>query len=49
MEENRYTIKVTPKAFEDLDEIYSYISNDFYNEGAVDNTMGKIETSIMRL
>jgi toxin ParE1/3/4 len=49
MEENRYTIKVTPIAFEDLDEIYGYISNELYNEGAADNTMQKIEASIMRL
>lgn len=49
MEENKFTIKITPKAFEDLDEIYSYISNDCYNEGAADNLMEKIETSIMRL
>ncbi|MEQ6376339.1 type II toxin-antitoxin system RelE/ParE family toxin [Bacillaceae bacterium S4-13-56] len=49
MEENKYAIKITPKAFEDLDEIYSYISTDLYNEGAADNLMEKIEMSIMRL
>ncbi|GAB3055369.1 type II toxin-antitoxin system RelE/ParE family toxin [Virgibacillus ainsalahensis] len=49
MEESKYTIKITPKALEDLDEIYSYISKELYNEGAADNLMEKIETSIMRL
>lgn len=49
MEENKYVIKMTPKAFEDLDEIYSYISTDLYNQGAADNLMEMIETSIMRL
>jgi toxin ParE1/3/4 len=49
MEEHKYTIKITAKAFEDLDEIYSYISSDLYNEGAADNLMEKIETTIMRL
>lgn len=49
MEENKYKIKVTPKAFEDLDEIYGYIANDLYNEHAADSLLEKIETSIMRL
>ncbi|WP_416147639.1 type II toxin-antitoxin system RelE/ParE family toxin [Salipaludibacillus sp. HK11] len=49
MEENKYAMKITPKAFEDLDEIYSYISTDLYNKGAADNLMEKLETSIMRL
>lgn len=49
MEESKYIIKITPKAFEDLDEIYSYISNGLYNEGAADNLMDKIEARIMRL
>lgn len=49
MEGNNYTIKVTPKAFEDLDEIYGYIANDLYNEDAAGILMEKIETNIMRL
>ena len=49
MEENKYKIKVTPKAYEDLDEIYGYIANDLYNEDAADDLLGKIETNIMRL
>lgn len=49
MEENKYTIKITPKAYEDLDEIYGYVANDLYNETAADHLMEKMETSIMRL
>ncbi|HET7579249.1 MAG TPA: type II toxin-antitoxin system RelE/ParE family toxin [Bacillales bacterium] len=49
MPENKYTVKIAPKAFEDLDEIYSYISDELYNEGAADSLLEKIETSIMRL
>ncbi|WP_106497264.1 type II toxin-antitoxin system RelE/ParE family toxin [Lentibacillus sp. Marseille-P4043] len=49
MTEDKYTIKFAPKAFEDLDEIYSYITDDLYNEGAADSLLKKIETSVMRL
>lgn len=49
MEENEYTIKITPKAYEDLDEIYGYVAKDIYNENAADHLMEKMETSIMRL
>ncbi|WP_010529325.1 type II toxin-antitoxin system mRNA interferase toxin, RelE/StbE family [Lentibacillus jeotgali] len=49
MKENKYTIKIAPKAFEDLDEIYSYISNELDNEGAADNLLKRIETNVMRL
>ncbi|MBP1970805.1 addiction module RelE/StbE family toxin [Virgibacillus natechei] len=49
MEENSYKIKITPKAYEDLDEIYGYIANDLYNEEAADNLMEKIESNVMRL
>ncbi|WP_099354478.1 type II toxin-antitoxin system RelE/ParE family toxin [Fredinandcohnia onubensis] len=48
MEENKYKIKVTPKAYEDLDEIYGYIANELYNEDAADNLLEQIETNIMR-
>jgi len=40
---------MVPKAFEDLDDIYSYITHELYNERTADNLMKKIETSIMRL
>ncbi|MEI3614977.1 type II toxin-antitoxin system RelE/ParE family toxin [Pseudogracilibacillus sp. SO30301A] len=49
MPENKYKIKIAPKAFEDLNEIYSYISDELYNEDADDDPLTKIETSIMRL
>lgn len=49
MVENRYSLQITPKANEDLDEIYSYIVNELFNEGAAENLMKKIETNVMRL
>lgn len=49
MAEAKYAIKIAPKAFEDLDEIYSYISDELYNEVAADNLLENIATSIMRL
>lgn len=49
MEETKFKIKMTPKAYNDLDEIYSYIAEDLYNQSAADNLMEKIETNIMRL
>lgn len=49
MRENRYTLKITPAAANDLDKIYSYISNELYNETAAENLMDKIEESFMRL
>ncbi len=49
MEQNKYRIKFTPKANDDLDEIYSYIAGELYSADAADNLMYKIETSIMRL
>lgn len=49
MSKNNYTLKITPKASEDLEEIYSYIADELYNEGAAENLMNKIESTIMRL
>ncbi|SKC57291.1 type II toxin-antitoxin system RelE/ParE family toxin [Maledivibacter halophilus] len=49
MVENSYKIKITPKADNDLDEIYGYITNELLNGDAAENLMNKIETSIMRL
>ncbi|MED4014661.1 type II toxin-antitoxin system RelE/ParE family toxin [Sutcliffiella cohnii] len=49
MDENKFQIKVTPIAYSDLDEIYSYIVNSLFNESAADLLIDKIETSIMRL
>ncbi|MEH7225216.1 type II toxin-antitoxin system RelE/ParE family toxin [Bacillus sp. JJ1566] len=49
MEKSEFEIKITPKAYEDLDEIYGYIANELYNEDAADNLLEKMETNIMRL
>jgi toxin ParE1/3/4 len=49
MEENKYIIKITPKAYDDLEEIYGYIANNLSNESAADHLLDKIETSIMGL
>jgi len=47
--ENRYKIRITPKAEEDLNEIFSYISLELANNNAANVLMSKIESSIMRL
>lgn len=49
MVENKYCLKITPKTNEDLEEIYSYIANELFNEDAAENLIKKIELSIMRL
>ena len=37
-----YSIKLSPKAIEDLQEIKSYIENDLQNPIAAKNTLNKI-------
>lgn len=49
MEESKYGLKITPIASQDLDEIYSYIANELFNEDAAENLMEKIGNIIMRL
>lgn len=49
MSEKKYKIKITPKANDDLDEIYKYIFEELFNLDAADNLMNKIEKSMMRL
>ncbi|MHB1653626.1 MAG: type II toxin-antitoxin system RelE/ParE family toxin [Desulfitobacteriaceae bacterium] len=49
MPENSYSLKFTPKANEDLEQIYSYISGKLFAEMAADNLLERIESSIMRL
>lgn len=49
MKNKEYSLKFTPKAFEDLDEIYGYIANKLFAPETAENLMAKIETSIMRL
>ncbi len=47
--QNKYGLKFTLKAENDLDEIYSYISTELNAEVAAENLMDKIEIGIMRL
>ena len=49
MKENNYALKFTPIAYEDLDEIYRYITSELYNEAAANNLLIKFEANIMRL
>ena len=44
-----YKLKFTPKADEDLEQIYKYISEKFFAENTALNLMEKIESSIIRL
>ncbi len=32
-----------------MDEVYSYITDEIYNEGAADNLLNKIEKRVMRI
>ena len=47
MAEKKYKIKITPKANDDLDEIYSYIAKELVNEAAAENLMDKIEEKMI--
>ena len=49
MSNNNYSIKITPKADEDLEKIYSYISRELFSKQAVESLLDKIEEKIMRL
>lgn len=49
MSENRYSLKFTPKAGEDLEQIYIYISEKLFAEISARNLLENIEQSIMRL
>lgn len=46
---NNYTIKMTPKAAEDLDNIYRYISEELFATSSAANILEGIEKGIMRL
>lgn len=46
---NNYTIKVTPKAADDLDNIYRYISEELFATSSATNILDRIEKEIMRL
>lgn len=47
MEQSKFSVKVTPIASEDLDSIYTYISNELFNENAANNVLSQIESSIL--
>ena len=49
MSKNSYSLKFTPKASNDLEEIYIYISEKLFADAAANNLLEKIENSIMRL
>ena len=49
MSDNKYSIKITPKARDDLDKIYNYISEELFAKRAAEDLLNRIETSIMRL
>ena len=49
MPRKKYNLKFTRKAYEDLDEIFNYITQTFNNVAAVKNLMDGIEKSILRL
>ena len=46
---NNYTIKMTPKAADDLDQIYKYISQELFATFVASNILERIEKEIMRL
>ena len=49
MPNNNYSLKFTPKAGKDLEQIYVYISEKLFNDIAANNLLEKIENSIIRL
>lgn len=49
MENKQYIIKMTPKAKEDLEQIYSYISEELFAEESAKTLLIRIENSIMQL
>ncbi len=49
MPKSSFHLKFTAAAYDDLEQIYSYISERLLAETAADNLLGKIENSIMRL
>jgi addiction module RelE/StbE family toxin len=49
MSNNMYGLKFTPKASEDLDKIYRYITEELYAEKATADLLDKIEASVLSL
>ena len=46
---NNYTIKITPKAADDLDNIYRYISEGLFAASAATNIRERMKKEILRL
>ena len=46
---NNYTIKMTPKAADDLESIYRYISEELFAESSATNILERLEKEIMIL
>ncbi|HZK43990.1 MAG TPA: type II toxin-antitoxin system RelE/ParE family toxin [Syntrophomonadaceae bacterium] len=46
---NNYTIKMTPKAVTDLDNLYSYISEELFAPNPAMHILERIEKGIMNL
>jgi len=49
MSEGKYIIKFTPKAADDLEEIYRYISEKLFAEDSALRLLEKIEKNILKL
>lgn len=49
MEKNDYSLKITKQAYNDLDNIYSYIVSEFDDKISAQDLLDKIEEKILRL
>ena len=49
MSQNSYSLKFTPIASEDLEQIYNYISGKLFAEISADKILARIESTMMRL
>lgn len=49
MSNKKFSLKFAPKAYEDIEEVYKYISEKLFAEVAANNLLEKIEESVMRL
>ncbi len=46
---DKYTVKLYPSAYRDLDSIYSYIANNLSEPATAENVITSIENSILSL
>ena len=46
---DKYHVLISPQAYRDIDEIYSYIRNELFAENAAENLADQIEQAIMSL